>query len=234
LGHSQSKRGTIWDDSQFHSHKTPYKWTYIKLCHTYIHHIHTCIHTYICICMPFMDEKFCAIRWHPPTTLPKKNTHLMLYKPFRRIPYLKDGLIYQRLRERTTLKRTPNLKNKGLLQRQRMLNQQWVLMAFFVLSASSFFLFFFPCLPFTWFIHHFEGKKTDGRCPDTNYGSCYEHFGHVIIDTKRPYIIRHYFLFYFILFWSAPRCVWSSPDTSGREIGQSGRKKKEADNTWVL
>jgi len=93
--------------------------------------------------MPFMDEKFCAIRWHPPTTLPKKNTHLMLYKPFRRIPYLKDGLIYQRLRERTTLKRTPNLQNKGLLQRQRMLNQQWVLMAFFVLSASSSFFFFF-------------------------------------------------------------------------------------------
>jgi hypothetical protein len=31
--------------------------------------------------MPFMEEKFCAIRWRPPTTL-KKNTHLMLYKPF--------------------------------------------------------------------------------------------------------------------------------------------------------
>ncbi len=146
--------------------------------------------------MPFMEEKFCAIRRHPPTTLQKKTTHLMLYKPFRRIPCLKDSLIYQGLRERTTLKRTPNLKNKGLLQRQRMLNQQWVLMAFFLYCLLLlFFSFFFVC-PSPDFIHHFEGKKTDGRCPDTNFGSCYAHFGHVIKDTKRPCIIIHYFILF--------------------------------------
>jgi hypothetical protein len=27
---------------------------------------------------------------------------------------------------------------------------------------------------------------------------------------------------------------WSSPDTCGREIGQSGRKKKREENTWLL
>ncbi len=96
--------------------------------------------------MLFMEEKFSAIRRHSPTTL-QKNTHLMLYKSFRRIPCLKDGLIYQLLRGKTTLKRTPNLKNKGLLQRQRMLNQQWVLMAFSVVSASFFLLFFFLVCP---------------------------------------------------------------------------------------
>jgi hypothetical protein len=110
----------------------------------------------------------------------------MLYKPFRRIPCLRDGLIYQGLRERTTLKRTPNLKNKGLLQRQRMLNQQWVLMAFFVFfSLSALHLISSIIL---------REKKTDGRCPDTNFGSCYAHFGHVIKDTKRPCIIRHYLI----------------------------------------
>jgi hypothetical protein len=75
----------------------------------------------------------------PSNYTTKKPTHLMLYKLFRRIPFLRDSLIYQGLRERMTLKRTPNLKNKGLLQRQRMLNQQWVLMEFFVPSAFFFF-----------------------------------------------------------------------------------------------
>jgi hypothetical protein len=46
-GHSQCKRGITWDDSQVHSHKAPYEWTYLKLCHTYIQ---TYIHTYAYAC----------------------------------------------------------------------------------------------------------------------------------------------------------------------------------------
>ncbi len=181
-----------------------------------------------------MEEKFCAIRRHPPTTL-QKNTHLMLYKPFGRIPCLKNGPIYQCLRERTTLKRTPNLKNKGLFTKTEdvKISNGSSLWRFFVLSASFFLFFFFPCLPVTWFIHHFEGKKTDGRCPDTKFGSCYAHFGHVIIDTKRPCIIRHFFFFFFFYVQNQD-VFWSSPDTCGREIGQSGRKKKREENTWLL
>ncbi len=136
------------------------KWTYIKLCHTYIHTSYTYMHTYIHMHMHALHGgKILCNKVAPSNYTTKKNTHLMLYKPFRRIPCLKDGpclkdsLIYQGLRERTTLKRTPNLKSKGLLQRQRMLNQQWVLMAFFCTVCFFFFFFFFFPLSALHLIH---------------------------------------------------------------------------------
>jgi hypothetical protein len=67
-----------------------------------------------------------------------------------------------------------------------------------VLSASFSFSFFFSLSALHLIHPSFWGKKkTEGRCPDTNFGSCYGHFGHVIKDTKRPCIIRHYFIFIF-------------------------------------